>query len=77
MNYFVVIKMQMLDILWCVCKQTSSEECIKVVFLMKLECRMGLHCIRNISLDNNSKGYVCATILEKVAIYPTVQRSAD
>jgi len=77
MNYFVIIKELILDILWFVCKQTSSEECIKVVFLMKLECKIGLRCIRNMILNNNSKGYVCATILEKVAVYPTVHRSAD
>ena len=77
MSYFVIIKELILDILWCVCKQTSSEECIKVVFLMKLECKMSLRCMRNMILNNDSKGDVCATILKKVAIYPTLHRSAD
>jgi len=62
MSYFVIIKEQILDILWYVCKQTSSELCIKIVILMKLECKIGLRCIRNIILNVYSKGGVCATI---------------
>jgi len=72
-----LFKKRIIDILWCVCKQTFSEECIKVMILMKLECKIGLRCIRNLILDIDSKGYVCATVLKKVAICPTIHRSAD
>jgi len=47
------------------------------MILMKLECKIGLRCIRNLILDIDSKGYVCATVLKKVAICPTIHRSAD
>ena len=77
MSYFVIIKEHILDILWYVCKQTSSEECIKGVILMKLECKIGLRCMRNMILNNHSKGDVCATELKKVAVCPTIHRSAD
>ena len=77
MSYFVIIKGQILGILWYVCKQTSSEECIKVIILMKLECKIDLRCMRNIILNYHSKGDVCATELKKVAICPTIHRSAD
>ena len=72
-----MIKGQILDILWYVCKQTSSEECIKVVILMKLEDKIGLRCSRNMILNVYSKGNVCATNLKKVASCPTEHRSAD
>jgi len=77
MSYFVIIKELILDILWYVDKQTFSEECIKIVILMKLEGKIGLRCIRNIILNMYSKGDVCATIWEKVANCPTNHRSAD
>ena len=77
MSYFVIIKEHILYILWNVCKQTSSEECIKVMVLMKLECKIDLRCVRNMILNNNSKGDVCATVLKKVAVCPTIHRSAD
>ena len=77
MSYFVIIKEHILDILWYVRKQTSSEECIKVIILMKLECKISLRCIRNMILNNDSKGYVCATELKKVAVCPIIHRSAD
>jgi len=77
MSYFVIIKGQILYILWYVCKQTFSEECLKVLILMKLECKIGLRYFRNIILNSHSKGDVCATILKKFAICPTIHRSAD
>jgi len=77
MSYFVIIKEKVLNILWCVCKQTSSELCIKVVILMKLECKIVLRCIRNVILNVYSKGHVCATIWREVASRPIIHRSAD
>jgi len=72
-----MIKEQILDIQWYVCKQTFSEEYIKVVILMKLEGKIGLRCVKNMILNVYSKGNVCATIWGKVAICPIKQRSAD
>ena len=77
MSYFVIIKGQILYILWYVCKQTFVEECIKVLILMKLECKIGLCYIGNIVLNNDSKGDVRATNLKKVAVYRIIHRSAD
>ena len=77
MSYVVIIKGQRLDILWYVCKQTFSEECIKSVILMKLEGKISLRCMRNMILNNGSKGDVCATELKKVAVCPIIHRSAD
>ena len=77
MSYFVIIKEQILYILWYVCKQTSSEECLKLMILMKLGCKIGLRSIRNMILNNYSKGDVCATVLGKVAVCSMKHRSAD
>ena len=77
MSYFVIIKEQILDILWYVCKQTFVKECIKVMILMKLEGKIGLRSIRNMILNVYSKGDVCATDLKKVAVYRIIHRSAD
>jgi len=38
---------------------------------------MGLRYVGNMILNNYSKGNVCATVLRKVAICPTLHRSAD
>jgi len=47
------------------------------MILMKLECKIVLRCIKNMILNVYSKGDVCATIWRKVAIHPTIHRSAD
>jgi len=44
---------------------------------MKLECRIVLRCVRKIILNIYSKDDVCATVLGKVAVCPTIHRSAD
>ena len=69
MSYFVIIKEQILYILWYVCKQTFVKECMKVMILMKLEGKIGLRYIGNMVLNNDSKGDVCATNLSEVAVY--------
>ena len=44
---------------------------------MKLERKIAMRCLIKVILNGYAKGNVCATILVKVAISPTIQRSTD